>query len=554
MSDLLRRLAPLLASLAASPLAASAQTPAPAVEVRIVADAATRIADPKLPGGAPQLAFHLEPAGTTVQARAELLRDGDVLDELWSGTLIGGAAATGVSWDGRDAQGERCPTGSYTVRVSALGATPLVLPLDVVRLGVTRIDAQDSPAGDDELRMVYFRKGGTYAYYATPAIHEYLNVAPSGETSDLDHDDGEPRAVVPVHTATDSPVLDGGGDYHTATYNYPLAYVMGITPRVELTFGAEGTTAGGEPMPAGYPVDGFDLRAVVTTGATVAETAPIAAGGIALVDLEPLPAEVRRTEIDVEVRWQYSPAGAGEWQDVPGELAVPLRVYTTLGQPFWKEGAVGTRYAGPWVEVADYVSHWKETLQMPAHDVATLTDVFVQGFFGQNGGLPEPIEGVIYDAYPLGGDGGNTHYFGWSGWRMDLSSLLNGHAKGVFVNCTDNMGATTTMLSMMGVPNVRPMQLGGMNLKAIWGIGAPGYTTNLWGGSHGFSYHHIVTDAAGESVSDTCMQLDEDGNPDSTPGVPGWNHHRRWSGAGGYNQLSSYNNTSWTLQALPGIK
>ena len=85
---------------------------------------------------------------------------------------------------------------------------------------------------------------------------------------------------------------------------------------------------------------------------------------------------------------------------------------------------------------------------------------------------------------------------------MDLSHLLNQHAKGVFVNCTDNMGATTTMLSMLGVPNLRPVYLGPMNLKAIWGIGAPDYTTDLWGtGNHGFNYHHIVTDDDAATVA-----------------------------------------------------
>jgi hypothetical protein len=139
---------------------------------------------------------------------------------------------------------------------------------------------------------------------------------------------------------------------------------------------------------------------------------------------------------------------------------------------------------------------------------------------------------------------------------MNLSALFDGHANGVYVNCTDNMGATTTMLAMMGVDNLRPVRLGPMTLKAIWGIGAPAYTTDLWGpGSHSFSYHHIVTDDDGVTVSDTCMQLDEDGSPGSTPGTPGWNHHRIWMQAGvGYNNLSSYNNTSTNLESLPGLK
>jgi hypothetical protein len=204
--------------------------------------------------------------------------------------------------------------------------------------------------------------------------------------------------------------------------------------------------------------------------------------------------------------------------------------------------------------VAEYITSWKDTLGFSAATAADLTRIHVRGFVGQNGGIPDPIEGVLYDAYPLGGDGGATHYFQSGGWRMDLSALLNGAAKGIYVNCTDNIGATTTMLSMMGADNVRPLRLGSMQLKAIWGIGAPAYTTNLWGGSHGFSYHHIVTDDDAVTVIDTCMQLDEDGEPTSTPGIPGWNHNRLWAGADGYNDLSSYNGVSKTLQSLPGLK
>lgn len=545
---------PFLALLGAAVLtigAAEAQTRQPALR-RFVAESATRIADPKLEGGAPEFALRLGAGVPPTVATVTVVQNGVVLDEVWTGTLSDGATQV-IAWDGRDDQGDRCPTGRYDVRVTAVGVTPLELPLDLVRLGVTEIEAQDSPAGDDEFPMVYFRKGSTYAYYATPAIHEYANLASPGEISDLDQDDGEPRPVVAVHTATDSPVLDGA-NYETDTHNYPLAYAMGASPRLELTFGAEGTTSDGAPMPAGFPVAGFDLRAVVSDETGAVSTGPLVAGGTALIDLGALPAEVGRTERELALRWQAAPAGTDDWADVPGEQRIPLRFYTLLGPPVWESGASGTRYAGPWVEVVEFVSTWKDTLGLPTHDVTALTEVFVQGFFGQNGGLPAAIEGVIYDCYPMGGDGGATHYFSWGSWRMDLSRLLNAHASGVFVNCTDNMGAETTMLGMLGVPNMRPVQLGEMNLQAIWGIGTPAYTTNLWGSGHGFSYHHIVTDDDAVTVSDTCMQLDEDGMPESTPGIPGWNHHRVWKGANGYRQLSCTNAPGKQLQALPGIQ
>jgi len=220
----------------------------------------------------------------------------------------------------------------------------------------------------------------------------------------------------------------------------------------------------------------------------------------------------------------------------------------------FREGALGTQYAGPWVEVAEDLARWNQSLELDTSDQRGLTEAFVHGFFGQNGGIPTAIEGVVYDAYPLGGDGGATHYLTPQG-AMNLARLLDGHALGRFVNCTDNMGATTTMLSMLGAKNMRPLRLGHMNLRAIWGIGAPGYTLNLWGnGSHAFSYHHIVTDDDGESVSDTCMQLDEDGAPQALPGRPGWNVRRPWAGAGGYMNLAANNNVSKHVETLPSLR
>jgi hypothetical protein len=110
------------------------------------------------------------------------------------------------------------------------------------------------------------------------------------------------------------------------------------------------------------------------------------------------------------------------------------------------------------------------------------------------------------------------------------------------------------MVAMLGVTDVQLVRLGAMTLKAIWGIGSPAYTTNLWGFGHSFSYHHVVTRDAGTSICDACMCLDEDGMPAAVPGIPGYNTDRPWAGPGGYNDLAAYNNVTKTLEALPKIK
>ena len=536
---------------------AAGQTPSPTTPSRrppeFVCLGASRIADPKLTDGEAWIEFELRFSPTPAAASVELLHRGVVVMNLWSGTLLSNAPATRVEWDGRKHAVVRAPLDDYALRVQAAGFASIERPLTLVRLGVTEIEAQDSPGLDNEFQMVYFMKGSSYAFYATPAIHEYVNVTPVGETADLDLNDGSPRPPVAVHDDTASPVLDGL-NYEATTHNYPLSYVMGARPRLELTFGSTTVNKNGFTAGTNYPVNGCQLRVACDGAEAVVGASAATPGGTALLDLDPLSAEVGREDRTLAMRWEYREQGDPQWYPVPGTQPIALRFYTLLGPPQFKSGASGTQYTGPWVEVAEYVSSWKNTLGLATADQRGLTEVHIKGFFGQNGGIPAPIEGVKYDSYPLGGDGGATHYYVFGANNMNLARLLNFHASGVFVNCSDNMGATTTMLSMMGATNMRPVRLGSMFLRAIWGIGAPAYTLNLWGSSHSFSYHHIVTDDGAVTVSDSCMQLDEDGNASALPGVPGWNVQRLWAGANGYDVLSSTNTVSKTVENLPGLQ
>jgi hypothetical protein len=546
-----------LVSLAAPPWAAAPQVVI-APQPIVVSDGHNRIADPKLQGGGARASFHYNgTVGSTLSARADVYGPGGFIKTVWTGTLVGGAPPTTVGWDGKDAAGLYVITGDYTIAIAGPTGTPIYLkfPVTLVRLGVTEIQFQDPPAGNDEWQSVYFKKNGVDGiFYATPAIHEYANLA-SADVSNLDLNNGNPRPAVAKHTGTDEPIMNGI-NYETEQLNYPLAYERGATPRLQVTLGNGGTTVAGAAMSSNYPVSGFLIRMVAAfPGGTTGFSGAIAPGGLVTFDGDPLPNDVSLTDWTVVWSWQYSGDGGVTWKLILGTHRTDHRLYTIWGDPLWIAGASGTQYTGPWVEVADYVASWHSTLGISTATATGLVETFVKGFFGQNGGLPAAIEGVIYDAYPLGGDGGANHYMGFSvGSNMDLSALLNAHANGVYVNCSDNMGASTTMLSMLGLPNVKPLRLGFMQLNAIWGIGSPAYTTNLWGTGHSFGYHHITTRTNGVDVIDTCMQLDADGNPGSTPGIPGWNVDRPWAGVNGYMQLAATNPVSTTLETLPGLQ
>ena len=330
---------------------------------------------------------------------------------------------------------------------------------------------------------------------------------------------------------------------------------MGTQPILDVTFGSTGTSASGAAVNANYPVGGYELRVQGqdARGAWTTTSTGITPGGTVSLTGPALPSESMRTDVTVTWTWQYRAVGTNTWQNVPGAFDTAHRFYTLIAAPQFATGATGTQYR-PWVEVVEYFTQWRDAFGVTVVDAASASNVLFVGFFGQLGTVTTAIEGVIYDCYPLGGDGGATHYYNQGAKIADLSSLLNAHARGKYVNCSDCASSTATMLAMLGVKNVQLVRLGRMTLQAIWGIGCPAYTTNLWGTAHSFSYHHIVTRTSGESVSDSCMSLDEDGSPSQTPGIPGYNVDRPWNGPSGYDALSSTNTVTTRLESLPKIK
>ena len=516
----------------------------------------TAIADPKLSGASIDIAYSLGPVGEPALVEVLVYSGDRPVASVFSGPVTGSATPVTHSWDGRDSQGNWLDPGPYVVRIRAVqdgSPNPAVLSygLAIVRLGITAIQAW-GPQADTEWQMVYFMKGASYGFYGTPEIHEYLNVAEAGEVSDLDLDDGSPRPPAPLHTATASPPLEAGS-YEDDRYNYPLCYRMGVQPRFAVTFGASATGAQGHPVGCGYPVAGYEIRALASdpAGSWTTSTTAISPGAKVVFDGPALPSRVTRTDRTVVWRWQYRELPQGAWADIPGTLSTAHRFYTILGKPVWATNASGTQYRGPWVEAAEWFHTWQQALGIPGANQEQVVATLIRGYFGGSENLTQPIEGVKYDCPIVGGDGGASRYY--SSGSTQLSRLFNNHANGPYVNCSDVASTSAAMLGMLGVSNVRMFYLGSMSLKAIWGIGTPGYTMNLWGSSHSFTYHHIVTRDGGAHVSDACLSVDEDGSPATLPGTPGYNCDRPWSGVDGYNFLSSFNSVSTRVDPLPRL-
>src|SRR5690606_15244252 len=136
--------------------------------------------------------------------------------------------------------------------------------------------------------------------------------------------------------------------------------------------------------------------------------------------------------------WTFASSADGgrHWQELPGALTTWHRVYTVLGVP--RFGAVtGVQHGGPWVEVAEYAHTWAAALGVDRTTPEGVTAAIVKGFGGQVGGIATAIEGVRYDTTTIGGDSGASHYY-TVGWHtVQLSRLLDGHANGAYVNCSD---------------------------------------------------------------------------------------------------------------------
>ncbi|MBI3818574.1 MAG: hypothetical protein HY286_07790 [Planctomycetes bacterium] len=542
-----------IAGLALSLAAASAST------LTLTIASVPRIADPKLDGGAIPIQFVIGPDGISAAVDITIEQNAATVASVFSGTLTG-AANTIVTknWNGKTANGKFADPGDYTVRIVATAdhVENQTAPLSIVRLGISAMEAL-GVNNNDEWQMVYFMKGGTtYAFYATPSVHEYYNVNKPGDVADLDLNNGNPRPSVALHEDVMSPPLSGT-NYESYNYNFPYCYLDGKTPRLRVTFGSNATSQAGTAVAPGYPVAGYEIHAIASdpNGGWINNDTNITPAGQSTFDGPALPTVAGRSDRNITWKFEYRTAGGGAWNPVPGQIGTHHRYYTVINKPIFATGATGTQYAGPWVMIAETFTQWANDLGNAPSDEHGVVDTIIKGYFGQNAGVHFPIENFEYDCPSMGGDGGATHYYDFGGNSIPLSRVLNYHQNGIYINCSDCASITSTMIAMLGVRSVQMFRLGGMTLKAIWGVGTPAYTTNLWGpGSNSFSYHHIITRNGGVNVSDACMCVDEDGNPGATPGVPGWNVDRPWLGASGYMTLSAYNTVSTSFDPLPKIQ
>jgi len=538
---------------------AVARAQAPAVVPFEALPHCARVIDPKLDDFVVPVRVDLRGAVREVDLTVQLLKQGGVVATLFANRQVT-ADHVQIDWNGR------LPTpgqpfvdpGNYEILVTAVDVATgrLVkprLPLAVVRLGITEIAAQGWNPGN-EWQMVYFKRGTSVNFYATPAMGEYRNVADTGQLADLDNNDGSPRSSVPVHNGTASPPMEGAV-YDDDRFNFPLCFRVASRPMFGVRLGGTAIAANGQAVAANFPVAGVRLRGVATSdlGPWVSYATDLTPGTQRWHAGPTLPADVRATALRMFWSFESSVDDGTTWQRVPGRIVTDHRIYTVLGTPRFGSTS-GVQHSGPWVEAMAKLEAWRQALGVDTSTEAGVAEVLTKGFGGQVPGVPLPIENVRYDTNILGGDGGASHYYTGS-HSIALARLFDNAANGLFVNCSDCASALSAMMGMAGLQGVQMDRLGPMTLRAIRGIGAPNYTLALWGTAHGFSYHHVVTRSAGTTICDACLWVDEDGAPMALPGTPGFNCDRPWSGSPtSYQSLVATSSITFVLENLPTLQ
>jgi hypothetical protein len=475
-----------------------------------------RVFDPKLEGAAASIEYALETGGDSARVSIHIEQAGRTVRVLLdSADRDGGTHAE--PWDGKDDLGLLVDPGEYIVVVdAALGSRQdsATGAMNVIRIGAVEMDF----VGDDTYAIMYHRTSGTdHDDHPIEGPEWRIGADLPEDLSDMDTNDGLARGEAmpweePSHPPQDPADPDGVEDDN---HNLPACCRMGSSPVVQLRLGPGGVSQqSGAFVEPGYPVDGIGLR-VTAAGFGTSDDEDLEPGAAATIVMQdPLASSVGAGLLSIDLVFEYSDAGA--WIPLPGFQPTSHRVYRTFGPPrFESTGAPNM----PWVAVLENVTGVVPGEDHRALDViSALTEHVLVG------------EGLVYN----NADG--THRYtdmdisvasdlvtinlNWV--EFHLTEYLERPAPAI-VNCSDCACILSTYMSMLGIDGYY-FQLwnrnyrSGIALNYIKVIGTsefsnlPTYGGDVWG------YHALVTTEPDISrVSDSCLYLDGDGDPASTP-------------------------------------
>lgn len=406
-----------------------------------------------------------------------------------------GALAGEVAWDGRDAGGIPFDVGAIALVATArCGEARASTEGDawVIRLGVAAVDFDE---GSDPLGHVplAFHKIDV----RTPGVQIIDDLTPeyavAAGPSDLDLEDGAPRASIPPWSDADAPPW-GADEPSTVDVNVPAAAVAGGTVHLRITPGTVAinprTRTPATAIPEGVP------RLRLRLGDSVTDWTSAIALSLRLPD-------DGLGEFEIPLTWSWEVEAGDDWVPLAGSITTTHRLYRTAGPSALRDGAdIGAAPPVPWVATLDELAPVVQGL--PADPAAVLDAV--RDHLHEN-------PWVIYDPSDTDYSGYHGAYIYWDYTWSELTEWLD-RDSGVRLYCHSMSCLLSVLAGSQGVS--APQQVLGVGFYTNLTRAAGTEDWQHWS----FNSHSVVSPDDGATIWDASIDLDGDEDPYSMPVEP----------------------------------
>lgn len=394
-----------------------------------------------------------------------------------------------------------CPAGATS---STPGASQS--PLFLVRLGFTSIDVGDGDGARVELMYHAVDHAYDNVYPISRAIAATLAI-PDG-ASELDDDNGAPRAFAKPWDDLDTPPTDAMGAVVETGATLPVSLRVGTKPDLVFTVAKKGTGLDEQGLPP--------IRIALGDAPSTDSIAPGAKVTVRLAS-SPVPAIAR---VDHALAWRFEAKTDSGWVEIPGaDASATLRFYGVLGN------AQGTAApALPWVAVVDDATR---AIAGAASDAAGARAALVKHVY-------EDL-GLSYDRV-----NGASHYTDFDASFGNATFVLAkflARENGAVINCSDCASILSTYANMIGAPLSYAIIEKNFSLHPILGIGAKEFGSPFDSGRFAFSYHAVTSSDSATTIHDATLAVDGDADPSQAPyteklatGMPSAEYLQRLSG------------------------
>jgi hypothetical protein len=425
---------------------------------------------------------------------------------------------TEAVWDGRDEESLYFDTGPANLLwdVDCGRDTPTTAEAEVhiIRLGIALVDLRDTEDSAGNIGLAFHKRSlferNVSAIGERP---EYWQGGADILGSNLDHDDGEPRAPVTLWADPDVPPwVDGEADQH----NVPAGFIAGSPIAVHAQLGSIAISAARQVKlsPWGPNANVVPQVRMVVNGTPIDSV--MGPGGMMTTQIEPAQATMGK-----EVRtitWSFEAQESDEtWTAIPGQIQTDHVLYTLAGEPALLDGtSEGKAPPIPWVGVLDDTATVMEGVAATDADVL---DALRDYLFEHDYIIYDPSVGSYTDF--------EGPYIYWDNITAQLTPFLD-RAVGLRLYC-HSMSCTLSALAGNHGVHAEQLVLGVyFNTNLTRAAGTDSW--NRWS----FNSHSVVSPDDGATIWDSSIAVDGDDDPYNHPveetmprGMPGDEYFER---------------------------